>query len=328
MVLIYANDKKPLNVNEATTINLQEGDKDLISCALVVLAKGCFRYESPVASGKYLYCTLRSLSLNLPAESSPSTLLLPEVTASRVPETELRRNGDFADEAIFSPPSSVILQPSSLSVQGLAPPQRYRVHLPLSEREQKMCIKAQSAARKFDDASIHRARKQNRIGLRSANLFGRFSGVTGKGRLSVSKELLREVEADFKKNPGLLAGAILIHTAYGGVQMAAWNSHFPTSKGKWYWRASCMIIAGMVPLYTILLLKSHERFSLIPIGSDGDWTAKIKIRFLRVIVKAILAPLILGHIYVFNALIGGYVLARIFLVVESLISLRKVPIGV
>ncbi|KIW97414.1 uncharacterized protein Z519_02807 [Cladophialophora bantiana CBS 173.52] len=320
--------KKPLNVNEATTINLQEGDKDLISCAILVLAKGCFRYENPVASGEYLYFSLRSLSLNLPAESPPSTLLLPEATASRVPETKFRRNGDFADEAIFSPPSSVILQPSSLSLRGLAPPQRYRVHLPLSEREQKMCIKAQSAARKFDDASIHRARMRNRIGIRSANLFGQSSGVTIKGWLKVSEELLRDVEADFKKNPRLLAGAILVHTAYGGVHMAAWNSYFPTSKEKWYWRASCMIIAGMVPLYTILLLMSHKRFSMIPIGPDGDWTARIKIRFLRVIVKAILAPLILGYIYVFNALIGGYVLARIFLVVESLISLRKVPIGV
>ncbi|CAD6578262.1 MAG: hypothetical protein ASARMPRED_008660 [Alectoria sarmentosa] len=100
--------------------------------------------------------------------------------------------------------------------------------------------------------------------------------------------------------------------AYGGVHAAAWNGHFPSSIEMWLWRASSICIAGSGLLW-ILINMLARTFK----GFKTYWG---KVESLRAHWTSLVG---LGSLATLCGL--AYLLARIYLVVEAFMSLRKLP---
>lgn len=100
--------------------------------------------------------------------------------------------------------------------------------------------------------------------------------------------------------------------AYGGVHAAAWNGHFPSRIEMWLWRASSICIAGS-GLTWILINLLARTFK----GFKAYWA---KVETLRAHWTSLVG---LGSLATLCGL--AYLLARIYLVVEAFISLRKLP---
>ncbi|KAK2806716.1 hypothetical protein FQN50_005710 [Emmonsiellopsis sp. PD_5] len=130
-------------------------------------------------------------------------------------------------------------------------------------------------------------------------------------------------------------GAISFAVAlYGGLHIAGWNGHFPSTIEKMMWRVSSVLIAASGILATIYIaidrLPSRGKESYLDhwaetFGSDEVTGAKKLIsvsQFLLVITTGVvlILPLIGGAII--------YIPARLFLVIESFIALRDQPIEV
>ena len=113
---------------------------------------------------------------------------------------------------------------------------------------------------------------------------------------------------------GFVMGMILwsASMAYGGIHIAAWNSFFPTPVERLLWRCSALCIAASGLVWILINMSAH-------------WSPAIKAYWKSVAaLRADIVSLIgLGGL---ATLCGfAYVLARLFLVVESLISLRVLP---
>lgn len=134
----------------------------------------------------------------------------------------------------------------------------------------------------------------------------------------------------FREDGWLMVLAIALPSIYGGVHLSAWHFEFPTVVEHSLWNIMCFVIIGAVPtmvvtafiipplVYGLLLgacaiclgvdndslLKGNN----IKISEDlwRDWNYKI--------VGGIVLPC--------------YCAARLYIVLESFISLRRVPIGV
>jgi hypothetical protein len=98
---------------------------------------------------------------------------------------------------------------------------------------------------------------------------------------------------------------------YGGVHLAAWQSDFPTNIEAWMWRGASISLMAILPLMWICVALAS---SLPKTDSAG---AKRLFDFLLVVLIIIVVVLFLL-----------FIAARMFLIVESFISLRAVPIGV
>ena len=114
---------------------------------------------------------------------------------------------------------------------------------------------------------------------------------------------------------------------YGGIHLALWNYDFPTPVECLMWRISAATLASVpvILLLLVLLMVTEEvltnwRRKIFP-GNDGLTLSK---RF-KAVVEFAEVMIILST---YMLLLPLYIVARIFIVVESFISLRHVPIGV
>ena len=100
--------------------------------------------------------------------------------------------------------------------------------------------------------------------------------------------------------------------AYGGLHATAWNGHFPSRVEMWLWRGSSICIAGSGLTWILinLLARTFE-------GFKAYWG---RVESLRAHWTSLVG---LGSLATLCGL--AYLLARIFLVVEAFISLRKLP---
>jgi hypothetical protein len=123
---------------------------------------------------------------------------------------------------------------------------------------------------------------------------------------------------------------IVIPAAYGAIHLSAINSLFPTEIELTLWKSSCFILLGFAGLMiagnvgilasdtftgTWPMLVKYQPFGSITLVPD--WLATVA--FLLLFIIAVFA-------IIFVALL--YIGARLFIVVESFISLRHVPVGV
>lgn len=115
----------------------------------------------------------------------------------------------------------------------------------------------------------------------------------------------------------LPAALIALSSAYGGIHMVAWNFDFPTSNEHLLWKFTCIELAGYLFAAAFVWMLLVEVFSFTEIASHG-----------QIIVRSTLSilPLLLALALVLNFPL--YVVSRVYIVVESFISLRHVPIGV
>lgn len=102
--------------------------------------------------------------------------------------------------------------------------------------------------------------------------------------------------------------------AYGGVHLAAWNNFFPTPVERLLWRCSALCIAASGLTWILINLSAHTS----PVIKNY-WK---RVAALRADMFSLVG---LGGLATLCGL--AYVLSRLYLVVESLISLRTLPKG-
>jgi hypothetical protein len=143
----------------------------------------------------------------------------------------------------------------------------------------------------------------------------------------------------------LLAMAIIIiPAAYGGIHLGAIHTQFPSEIELTLWKSSCIILLGFVGLLLLgilgilaligvfLILNTYlpaaikSRLESWIHGLDRlfgkDWLGWGSLYDLALITLFTIASIVLISVVLL------YVAARVFIVVESFISLRHVPIGV
>ncbi|KAM6536317.1 hypothetical protein FALCPG4_002326 [Fusarium falciforme] len=110
----------------------------------------------------------------------------------------------------------------------------------------------------------------------------------------------------FRAFPWLAVLALLLSGIYGGVHLSAWRSTFPSIHEQILWKVSCIYIAAVLPVY----------FIIGPAMSDvAFWSGPQT--FTAVGMSTVISLVLLT-----------YGVARVFIIVESFISLRLVPLGV
>jgi hypothetical protein len=139
---------------------------------------------------------------------------------------------------------------------------------------------------------------------------------------------------------GLLSGrtflppvAIAISTAlYGGLHAAAWHSFFPTEVEKWFWRVSSMVIAASGLLFAYGMVSNRLWISIFPSAYRPSvrWAARALewVMELLSLDGSDFVPMTRFGVRVYTSLGACCVISRLYLVVESFISLRKVPVEV
>lgn len=104
---------------------------------------------------------------------------------------------------------------------------------------------------------------------------------------------------------------------YSSFHSSAWNYSFPTEIEKWLWRVSCIIIGSLglvVYSYTFVMDKLNFRSILSRYKPSPEWCCIVQsVSFLWTLLRLLLVLV--------------YVSARVFLVVESFISIRSLPEG-
>lgn len=101
---------------------------------------------------------------------------------------------------------------------------------------------------------------------------------------------------------------------YGGMHLAAWNSFFPTPVERLLWRLSALCIASSGILWIFINLSAQSSPAI-----KAYWK---RVESLRADIYSLVG---LGSLATLCGL--AYVFARLFLAVESLISLRLLPQG-
>ena len=128
----------------------------------------------------------------------------------------------------------------------------------------------------------------------------------------------------------LLLALILIPTAYGGIHLSALREMFPTAIERALWEASCFTLIGFTGCVLLSWLSASGIITLSEFISEGynSWS-KGRWRSMSLAVWRNLEDLICFVLFglVFAAILLCFA-ARIFVVVESFISLRHVPVGV
>jgi hypothetical protein len=104
------------------------------------------------------------------------------------------------------------------------------------------------------------------------------------------------------------AAFALVTSCYGGLHIAAWNFSFPSKNEQILWRVSALLIAGAFFLVILFVLFAWA-------VSLDDWPEDYYdgVRFLIGIAG--------------GGLLAAYCLARLFIVLEAFISLRRLPLS-
>ncbi len=128
---------------------------------------------------------------------------------------------------------------------------------------------------------------------------------------------------------------VIIPAAYGGIHLGAIHNIFPSEIELTLWRSSCYILLGFAGLLVVSVLGIfvaalgsvlYEEYMPTACQTAIDrWLEKEKAEIIWITCLAIIvsACIILGV-----GITLLYIAARLFIVVESFISLRHVPIGV
>ncbi|OBS25784.1 hypothetical protein FPOA_06319 [Fusarium poae] len=111
--------------------------------------------------------------------------------------------------------------------------------------------------------------------------------------------------------------ATTLSAIYGGIHLTIWGQPFPSYVEEIMWKASCFLIICWVPsipvIYAILRPLSYVSDALEAMMDWPDATLSLHTEFLVLI-------------YFISCLL--YAAARVFVIIESFLSLRQVPVGV
>ena len=142
----------------------------------------------------------------------------------------------------------------------------------------------------------------------------------GKPLTRRSRNVNNKPQSDSDRNT-LVWTLWFLCSLYGGIHLALWNYDFPTRVESRLWRISAVAL-GSAPILLLLLGWSQSRSLQVPKRFIR------KARFEKKTKQSISDGFRYGLILMCGAAAPLYIFARIFIVVESFISLRHVPIGV
>ena len=127
---------------------------------------------------------------------------------------------------------------------------------------------------------------------------------------------------------GFLPILLCLPLIYGGIHLTTWNFHFASQTEHLLWKIACIDIMGTIPgcmafslPVSLLMPDNFDEFRGEDILEDLANTDHFKNKIVGAIVHLIVCILLVS-------IIIFYILSRIYIVVESFISLRHVPIGV
>jgi hypothetical protein len=123
------------------------------------------------------------------------------------------------------------------------------------------------------------------------------------------------------KDPLFWLMLIALPMVYGSVHLTAWNFDFPSRVEQIMWRVACIIIAGGIPGSLVALIIIVVLCAVGDGISEEGWTEKLVEGWLVLILGSVVLGLLMGSV----ALYFG---ARLFVIVESFISIRRLPLGV
>ena len=141
-----------------------------------------------------------------------------------------------------------------------------------------------------------------------ANISNFPGGLIKIPRLAVTKK-------DIHENREFFLILVVLSLVYGGIHLATWNFAFPSKTEHLLWKIACIDIMATVPIGVLCLLGLDSVMPLM-----YPWTFHGRYVFSTDSYIPFWA--------IFYVLSVPYALSRIYLVVESLIGLRHVPIGV
>ncbi|KAI5820323.1 hypothetical protein BZA77DRAFT_104815 [Pyronema omphalodes] len=119
-------------------------------------------------------------------------------------------------------------------------------------------------------------------------------------------------------NSTLLSGGSILSLIYAGCHATAWNSHFPSFTERYLWRGACIVIAAAGP--TVIISSFMLLIAIALINSGSNLVARI--------ISVIILICCVAVLFVVSfAVLLLYPLARIFIIVESFISIRSLPAG-
>jgi hypothetical protein len=128
----------------------------------------------------------------------------------------------------------------------------------------------------------------------------------------------------------LVLSLILIPTAYGGIHLSALHEMFPTTIESVLWKVSCFTLIGFTGIFflSIIMVSGIIELMIWIEEKQKDPKSRLWRWWMRFAIGTITALGLLGSCLLIYAATPLYVFARAFIVVESFISIRHVPIGV
>lgn len=141
------------------------------------------------------------------------------------------------------------------------------------------------------------------------------------------------VESLFGGTLTTLALTLMLPAAYGGVHLAAWSWTFPTAVERLLWRVSSLMIAGMTP--AVIAVFANSIFLSFAVRNTASYIRRIRDRNTNGNARRESVPwdsqlpgpvaaILMASMVV---LVVSCMFARLYIVVESFIGLRLVPIG-
>ncbi|KUJ09588.1 uncharacterized protein LY89DRAFT_273733 [Mollisia scopiformis] len=108
----------------------------------------------------------------------------------------------------------------------------------------------------------------------------------------------------------LLVLLLALPAVYGGIHFIVSNFDFPSPLERFLWRIAAIDIVATMPVFFALTWIGHFLSGCFGEDDEGDCLCSVSYKF----------P---GHVLLF-----GYILCRLYIVIESFVSLRYLPIGV
>ena len=158
----------------------------------------------------------------------------------------------------------------------------------------------------FEGRRLDKLLRELQVTMRStlvvnvSNLPGDLNGI-------LSRVITTRVILD---NEGFLLILVVLSLVYGGIHLATWNFAFASKTEHLLWKIACIDIMATVPIGFPCILGLE--FLIFPF-TTGRSTWNLYRRLSQAIIFALSVP---------------YALSRIYIVAESFIGLRHVPIGV
>lgn len=145
------------------------------------------------------------------------------------------------------------------------------------------------------------------------SLIGHISDFPGEPGVWLDEDVWEDTISFMIDEKMFLLLLVTLPLVYGGVHLATWDFHFASKTEHLLWKIACFDIMGTIPFAVLYFLGFRRLFSLF---NDGYFNLTS--------LDELYTPLLWAF---YSPLATLYALSRLYIVVESFISLRHVPIG-